>query len=271
MNDLQKIIKYLAMALAALLAVGIIGGALSLFGLFGGFFGGDAVAKDVQTYALSSDIRRLDIEINAADFTIEQGDNFLVESNLKDLTVEEKGGALTIREKRRSGLNYTGASLTLHIPADTVFEKVNIKTGAGRMTAERLAADTMELELGAGEVTIDTLTATKSATIEGGVGEVRIAGGQLHDLEMTMGLGELDISSALSGDCSFELGMGETSITVLGDREAYQLDIEKGIGSITVDGAGVTEYKERAETENSLEIRGGIGAVELRFETPSAD
>lgn len=78
----------------------IIGGILSAVGLFGGFFGGDAVMEDVKTYTVSSDINSLEIEINAADFVIKQGDNFAVESNLKHLTAEEKNGVLFIKEEK---------------------------------------------------------------------------------------------------------------------------------------------------------------------------
>ena len=90
MTTFQKVIKYLAMAFAIFLTVSIIGGLLSMFGLFGGFFGGDAVTEDIKTYAVSSDIQSLEVKINAADFTIKQGESFSVESNLKHITVEDK-------------------------------------------------------------------------------------------------------------------------------------------------------------------------------------
>ena len=72
MTTFQKVINYLAMAFAIFLTVSIIGGILSMFGLFGGFFGGDAVTEDIKTYTVSSDIQILEVKINAADFTIQQ-------------------------------------------------------------------------------------------------------------------------------------------------------------------------------------------------------
>ena len=114
------------MGFAIFLTVSIIGGILSMFGLFGGFFGGDAVTEDIKTYSVSSEIQSLEVKINAADFTIKQGESFSVESNLKHLTVEDKNGVLTIKETKKFAHSYTGAVLTLYIPADTVFEKANI-------------------------------------------------------------------------------------------------------------------------------------------------
>ena len=121
------------MAFAIFLTVSIIGGILSMFGLFGGFFGGDAVIEDIKTYSVSSEIQNLEVKINAADFTIKQGESFSVESNLKHLTVEDKNGVLTVKQTKKFAHTYTGAVLTLYIPADTVFEKANIITGAGML------------------------------------------------------------------------------------------------------------------------------------------
>ena len=174
------------MVFAIFLTVSIIGGALSMLGLFGGFWGGDAVTEDIKTYAVSSDIQSLEVKINAADFRIKQGERFSVESNLKHLTVEDKNGVLTIKETKKFAHTYIGAVLTLSVPSDTVFEKVNIITGAGRLTVDGLSASTMNFELGAGEVTIDTLVATSDIDIHGGAGKITISGGALHNLDLDM-------------------------------------------------------------------------------------
>ncbi len=265
MTAFQKVIKYLAMAFAIFLTVSIIGGIISLFGLFAGFFEGDAVADDIKTYAVSSDISRLEVNINAADFSIKQGESFLVESNLKHLTVEDKNGVLYVKETKKFGSTHNGALLTLYIPADTMFEKISIKTGAGKLSVEQLSADTINFELGAGEVEIESLIAASEVDIDGGAGKITIYSGSLHDLDLDMGVGQLNLTSALTGECSLDLGIGESNITVIGERENYKLDIEKGVGSITVDGTEVSDMKEKGNGGNSIDINGGIGSVNLKF------
>lgn len=266
MTNFQKTVKYIAMAFAIFLTVSIIGGILSMFGLFGGFFGGDAVTEDIKTYSVSADIKSLEIKINAADFTIKQGESFSVESNLKHLTVEDKNGVLTIKETKKYSKTYTGAVLTLYVPADTVFDRADIITGAGRFTVDQLSAGTMKFELGAGEVTIDTLIATTAIDIDGGAGRITISGGALHNLDLDMGVGQLNLTSALIGDSDFDLGIGESNITVIGNKDNYKLDIEKGIGNITIDGTSVSNIKEYGNGNNSIEVSGGIGAINLRFQ-----
>ena len=91
-----------------------------------GCFQEDVVLDEIKTYQVSSEIHSLDISISAADFTIEYGDTFGVESNLKYLSVSERNGVLTIVDKKTKGnRNYNNAKLTLYIPRDTVFDDVS--------------------------------------------------------------------------------------------------------------------------------------------------
>ena len=80
-----------------------------------------AVSDETKTYTLTSDIRALEIRIDAADFKSEQAEAFAVQSNLKYLSVTEQNGVLTIVDNAPNTSNYTDAALTLYVPAGTVF------------------------------------------------------------------------------------------------------------------------------------------------------
>ena len=70
-----------------------------------------------KIFDVPSEIHSLDIQINAADFTIVRSDHFCVESNLKNLTVSEKNGVLMIEEKSKVSTNYADAMLSLYVSA----------------------------------------------------------------------------------------------------------------------------------------------------------
>lgn len=274
MTTLQKVIKYLALAFAIFLTVSIVGGILSAVGLLGSLFSDDDaewgdVIGETKTYTVSSKISDLNIQINAADFYIKEGNGFSVESNLKNLEVDEKNGCLTLKDLTKITLNgsnaYENAVLTIYVPAGTVFDNVNIKTGAGRFTVDSLSAATIGFELGAGDVTISKLIAEKSANIEGGAGRITISDGAIKNLDLEMGLGQLNLTSALTGDCNLDSGVGEMNVTLLGSKDDYELDIEKGIGNITVDGKNVTDFGSSGNGANEVDIHGGVGAINVRF------
>ena len=274
MTTLQKVIKYLALAFAIFLPVSIVGGILSAVGLLGSLFSDDDaewgdVIGETKTYTVSSEISDLNIQINAADFYIKEGNSFSVESNLKNLEVDEKNGCLTLKDLTKIKLNgsnaYENAVLTIYVPAGMAFDNVNIKTGAGRFTVDSLSAATIGFELGAGDVTISKLIAEKSANIEGGAGRITISDGAIKNLDLEMGLGQLNLTSALTGDCNLDSGVGEMNVTLLGSKDDYELDIEKGIGNITVDGKNVTDFGSSGNGSNEVDIHGGVGAINVRF------
>ena len=95
-------LKYFLIVLAVILVVALVGCVSQ-----------PAVLDSTKTYSITKEIHSLNVEINAADFVIVQGDNFSVESNLKNLSVTEEDGVLKIVDKTRFARNYNGASLKL--------------------------------------------------------------------------------------------------------------------------------------------------------------
>jgi hypothetical protein len=225
----------------------------------------DVILSTPLIYTFDSQIHSLDIRINAADFVIKQGDEFSVESNLKHLTVEENNGILTIEEDLRLSINYTNAMLTLYVPEGTVFKDVRITTGAGKLTADRLASRSLKLTLGAGEVKIDRLIAEDRSDITGGAGKITISDGMLSNLELNMGVGELDMTTALCGSSHLSMGVGKSGLTLIGSRDDYTIDLEKGIGIMTVDGETVTDFGSSGSGDNRVSIEGGVGVFNLCF------
>ena len=266
---MKKVWVILLSALAVCLTAAIVCGILSVVGALDSDRAETDATGELKTYAVASGISELKIHINAADITIKEGGRFSVESNLKNLTVEEKNGCLILKDLttiKLSGSNaYQDAVLTIYVPAGTVFDSIDLKTGAGRVSAGELLAETVDIELGAGDALIDTLVAAKSADIEGGAGRITISGGALHDLELEMGVGQLNLTSALTGKCQLELGIGESNITLVGNRADYALDIEKGIGEVRADGKPVSDFGSSGNGTAEVEIHGGIGAIYVEF------
>lgn len=267
MTELQKGIKYAAMAFAILLAVSIIGSIVATVASLAGVFSGDGVADEVTTYSVSGNVESLEIDIRAAELTIREGETFRVESNLKHLKVKEEDGCLKITEKSSGGINYYGAVLTVYLPKGAVLEEAYLSTGAGQLTVERLAAEKLSLDLGAGEVVIRELVAAESCEINGGAGAVTVKNGSLHDLSMDMGVGQLTMTASLTGVSDLDMGVGETELTLLGGKESYRVKINKGVGSAEVDGKSASDGETFGNGENRVTIDGGVGSIEVEFES----
>ena len=237
---------------------------LSLVALVGCVSGTVAIGEH-KTYNVSSDIKSLDIEINAADFTIVHGDKFSVESNLNNLTVSDNGGVLNVVENTRHAVSYNGAVLKVIIPADAVFENVSIKTGAAKLTAQSISADNVKLNLGAGKVQFDNIDAKERIKIKGGAGQINVLDGALNNLTLDLGVGRLDMTAQLLGNSNLKFGVGESCLTLKGNRDDYDFDIHNGVGKINVEGIGASNFVSGGNGENHVNIKGGVGETNISF------
>lgn len=267
MTDLQKLVKYGAIALAAILIFSIFGGALRLLAVVGFLTKSDPVADEMTVYDVSQNVSALELKVKGVDLTVQQGNDFSVESNLNDLKVTvNKDGKMTIREQG-TFTQYSGAKLILTIPADVCLQKAELELGAGRVSASCLRAEKLVLNLGAGDVSFDHLEGTDSAQIECGMGNLTIQSGVLNDLKLDLGMGNTQLSASVSGNSRCACGVGELSLTLLGGMDQYRVAFSKGIGTIRVNGEPLTAANETVGNgENHLSVQGGMGKIDLSFE-----
>ena len=270
MTSVQRIIKYCAVALAIFLIVSIIGGIVGavgvLCGFSGGWISGEDAAGEMRTYAISGSVENLDLEIGAAALRIVPGDSFSLESNHKYLSVKEENQTLKISEEELSfHLSYDGVTVVLTVPEGFVFEDASIETGAGKVDIDALSANTLSLDLGAGETVIGTLRALTRAKINTGAGKLTVRGGQLNDLTLDHGVGKLELTGALTGNSDVDLGVGSADITLLGSREDYQIRLDKGLGSATLDGQAMSDGGTYGGGSNRIQISGGVGSIQIMY------
>lgn len=272
MTTLQKIIKYCALAFAIFLVVSITSGICGALGIVSGILDGnngkdgDAVGE-TKTYTVSSEIENLDIEISAAALEIVTGDSFSVESNHKYLSVTEKNGTLRIEEEKTIfGVSSNGVMVVLTVPEGFVFEDISISAGAGKVSIAALAANTLTLDLGAGATEIDWLNIQTRAKINSGTGKLTISNGELHDLSMDIGVGKLELTGKLTGRCSVDYGIGDAELTLRGNKEDYQIEIDKGVGGATLAGKSMSDDSIYGSGANRIDIDGGIGSINIEFE-----
>lgn len=265
MTDFQKVIKYLANIFAVFLIIMIIGGILKVVAVFGFITNRESPVGENKSYSLSQSIENLDIEINAAKFDIKEGSSLSLESNLKNLTVNEKGENLIIKDTKKFLKTYNNAYITLYVPKNFDFSTVDISTGAGAFNVDKLSCDKLNLNLGAGSVRISSLLVSDKAKIEGGAGEIKIDSGEISNLDFDMGVGQITLTSKLSGRNELNFGVGEAKINLIGSASDYCIDFDKGIGEGKLMGEKMTDNEIYGSGETKIEIDGGVGSIDISF------
>jgi len=274
MNTTQKVIKYCALALALIIVASIISAALSLFGVVLGIFDNDndndRVSENFTELDISNleSVRSLKIEMDATNIEIVEGDGFKVETNNKNVKCSVNNGVLKVYERIRGliKINTTvKAGVTLTVPKGFEFDEVTVSSGAGKIYIEKLSTKELSFDLGAGKVTVDDISVSDSATIEGGAGDFDINSGSIRDLDFDIGVGNTDVTLALNGDCELNMGIGNFELTLTGEKDTYAIDVDKGLGNVTLDGKSMRDGDVYGNGNAKIEIDGGIGNINVDF------
>lgn len=271
MTSAQKIIKYLALCLAAFLVFLIISSLLgvlfSITKILGIQKDNEFIMDKMSTVNFKTDdISSLDINLLFTNLIIKQGDTLYVETNNEKVHFDEENNSLKIKEDSRSWLSQNNkGDLILYLPENSQFKTVKIQAGAGKIHIENLKTDTLSLELGAGETSIQKLNVSENCKIESGAGKVSLLDGRIKNLDLDLGVGKFELTSSLLGSNKINAGIGSLELNLLGNKKDYLIKADKGIGTIHVDEAVVSDDSTIGTGENTIKIDGGIGNIDVSF------
>lgn len=276
MNTAQRVLKFLALAVAAVLIIAIFSGIAGVGMILGRIFSPDRSTDTVLSEVdLREDIdmngiRRLELKASTVRVKVVSTDEgrIRVESNSDRVKVGKSGEILTIEESDFNlfeNIAWGDDELVVYLPKSMhEFDFVSIETGAGKMDIERLETKELRISMGAGKVEIQEVIARNRADIDGGAGMLTIRNGELRNLDFDMGVGKVEIEAALLGSSEIDAGLGRLDLRLLGDADSYRIKVERGLGSVKLDGNEVESDRSYGEGENLIEIDGGVGAIEVR-------
>ena len=253
MRNFQKIIKYAAIAFGLYLAVMIIGIIVSVvLAITTGIYGVKVITEQSNVQEIDwsekfEEFTELDIEVGVANLSIiAEGEEYRVETYdiPENAIIENRNCKLEIKDK--STIFRSGESrIIVYIPDNTTLRKVDLELGAGNVGIDNLKAETANIECGAGQVTIRNT--------------------ELANADIDAGVGKLEFSGTLKGKTEVNCGIGEVAIDLQGGSEIYTLDVEKGIGDISVNEESVSSKTVIGNGENKVSIEGGIGKISINM------
>ena len=209
------------------------------------------------------DVKKLDINIPAGEFNIEEGDELAVYASYvsNDFVCTEENGTLKIHEAEHSFFGFSlfdwrvgfgkitrTPEITLYVPREYTFDEITVKAGASKSQINGLNAKKADLEIGVGEMTV------KRAN--------------LSNLSIKCGVGHVKIDGIVKGKSKIECGVGKVELDLSGKKRDYGFDLKVGIGKIEIgdDKMSGDNKKITSDTENSFDVNCGIGEVSIDFE-----
>lgn len=211
-------------------------------------------------------LKELEIDVKTAAVRLVEANEFRVETNNSQMTGRYESGKLRLVEESFNFWEDDWESeLVIYWPHDLELEKFRLSAGAAQVRLEEIEARNVELGLGAGRAEISNIVATDRIKISGGAGVLEILDGELNNLDLDMGVGRTMLNARLTGNNKVDAGVGRLEINLEGKREDYRLKVDKGLGSIRLDGQELQSEQIYGQGATLVDIDGGVGAIEIRF------
>lgn len=175
------------------------------------------------------------------------------------------------------GRVYSGYAPTIEIvlPAEKIFDKIQIQVAAGTFTAEELRAKEMILEVDAGSMQVQQLYSKERLELTNGVGEMTLLSVEANNVIADNGVGAMYISGKITGQNNIKCGIGEVNILLCGrDDIDFNYDVNCGIGEVVINNSkhyGMGHHHNNSHHGNTSSrdyfyLDCGIGCIRLDLE-----
>ncbi len=213
---------------------------------------------------INKKIDEIEINLKTASLSIDTCSKNRVDTDNEFVKIEIIDNKLRIKEKKHNPITRKDTdSINLCIK-DGELDSLKLDMGAGKLKVDELNAKTVEFDLGAGSISLDNLNITEKFELDGGAGSISIDNSVINNGQIDLGLGVLDLTGKLQGNTSINGGVGSIKLNLLGNKDDYKFDIEKGIGKVTIDD---TSYNTTVigEGSNLIKLETGIGSATILF------
>ena len=228
--------------------------------------------KDYSESYSAADVKKLDLDIEWASFTIEKSEDDNIYIDAKDVpkTFEASvsGNTFKISFGKQSvnlvpfstflDKNRVDPTIVLQLPekvyssfvldlgaGETNISGINcgdldIECGAGKVSFNDISCDKCVIDCGAGELDINNIICEGLLDIDGGAGKIYVSG-ILGGIDIDQGVGDFEFSGTMNGNIDADGGVGKITFRLTNppddfynDGGKYKLNIDTGIGSANV-------------------------------------
>lgn len=233
MTEIQKIIKYCALALAIFLIFIIV---ITIANVGYNILEKTDLINDSNSKLLKnnivisnneSEIREIDIDIKRSNIILKTAENFKVETNNKDIKYSYEDGKVLIKQNNVNKwyLNKNNNSkLIFYIPSEISLEKINLNNN---------------------------------------VGDVKIDFEKISNLNIDLDVGDIFVKSMLGGKNIIKSNIGDINLELSLKQEDYKFEFDKDIGEVKLNNNKIKRDTITGDRNNNLKIKTNIGDIKI--------
>lgn len=233
MTEIQKIIKYCALALAVFLILIIV---TTIVNIGYNILEKTDLINDDNSKILKnnivisnneSEIREIDIDIKSSNIILKTAKNFKVETNNKNIKYSYEDGKVLIKQNNVNKWYFNknnNSKLIIFIPSEISLEKINLKNN---------------------------------------VGDVKIDFEKISNLNIDLDVGDIFVKSILGGKNIIKSNIGDINLELSLKQEDYKFEFDKDIGDAKLNNDKIKKDTIIGNGNNSLKIATNIGDINI--------
>lgn len=168
---------------------------------------------------------RIAIDAQVMDLIVKEGTDYSLDYHATEnltMAYQVNNGKLVVSQKKKgSMIGNNSAVLTLTVPADTQFERVDVEIDVGDVELKKVKADYIEADVDVGDITINNAV-LEQGVMESDTGDIRLKDSSFVKLDISSDVGDIDVDSSIDiSGYSYDLK------TDVGDVEVYTSDYGK--------------------------------------------
>lgn len=268
MTTAQKVIKYIAIALAFTIIISIMLIILNVGSNIIEFLGLTQESSNTENSLLwqqqNNIITNLEIDLKCTSLEIKNSDKFYIETNNSNIKYKEYNEKIEIEEIKSNCISRKEKELTIYIPTSLQLDIIKLEAGAGNINITNLYSKKIDFDLGSGNTTIGNIEAS-NVEIDAGVGKLTITNGNINNFNFDLGVGETNITARIMGYNKLDTGVGRLNLNLIGYKDDYKIKVSKGIGEIKVDNVSINNDKNIGTGTNYIDIDGGVGSINISY------
>lgn len=170
------------------------------------------------------------IEIKTSD----DGNYYFASDNAKRYQCYAEGTTLELRVKSGSWIGNRSYehTVTLWVPEDASFQRIDLEIGGGELKTETLSGDEISVAVGGGSIEADKLLGSR-IELALGAGEITVRRAEAERIAIDVGAGQVTVETLIAGVLDVEIGAGQA---VLGQSTVGNADLSVSAGQIQYKG-----------------------------------
>lgn len=268
MTTLQKVIKYLALALAFFIIVSILMVVIKIgYKVISMFeFNNKNDNAEITTLWMQKEeiINSLEIDLKCTNLSIKNGSKIFVKTNSSDIEYKNSDNQLSIKENKNRCLTNNKKQVIVYLPDNLKLDNIKIDSDAGSISIDNLLANKIDFKLDAGNAVIKNIN-TNEIEIDTSAGSLRIDNGIISNMDLDLGVGEANITAQILGNSKLNTGVGQLKLNLLGSKDEYKIKVSKGLGEIKIDNISIKDNEILGNGNNFIDISNGVGEITVDY------